>query len=246
MLLHQRKRIILTTIVSSGLFLAVAMYPFSAMAATTSPSSTGVGTISVTGTAKTKVVPDAVQISLGVDTTNKSAIIAETQNNTLMNKIMKSLGAIGVPRSNIQTEQFDFQPNYSNNQSQIIGFTVSNTLTITIRKISLTGKIVDKLVADGANQINNINYTESNASKIQQSLEAAAIANARAQASQIAKELGVTITGVKSVDATSNNITPVYYGNTMNNTMVAAAVPFSPGSQTISSSVSVVYTIRNK
>ena len=230
-----------TTTIFAGLLTSIAI-PFAAMAATT--QSTGVGTISVTGTAETKVVPDSVQISVGVETTNKSATVAESENNTIINKIMTSLVAWGIQNHDVQTQQFDFQPNLSSNQSKIIGFTVSNTLNITLDQISKTGAIVDELVKDGANQINNITYTESNASQIQQSLETAAVANARTQANQIAKELGVTITGVKSVDATSNSVTPVYYGDSTNGAMMAA-VPLSPGTQTISSSVTAVYTIRN-
>jgi uncharacterized protein YggE len=220
------------------------LFPASAMAAT-SNNITNMDTISVTGTAKTKVIPNNVQVSVGVTTTDKRAVTAETQNNAKMKAMIKSLIAIGVPKNNIQTEQFAIQPNYSSNQSSIIGFTVDNTLNITIYKISLTGMIVDKLVQDGANQINNIAYTESNATQLQQSLETAAIANAKAQATQMAKELGVSITGVASVNASSTPITPLYSGGISGETMMATAVPLSPGTQTISTNVSVVYLIKN-
>ncbi len=242
MKLKQRNRFLLTTIVSSGLFVTGVLFPLSAMAATNN-NSTNVDTISVTGTAKTKVIPNTAQVSIGVTTTNKSAVKAEAENNAKMIAMMKSLVEFGVPKNNIQTEQFNIQPNYSTNQSSIVGFTVTNTLNVTIHKISLTGMIVDKLVKNGANQINNISYTESNASQLQQSLETVAIANAKAQATQIAKDLGVSITGVESVDATSSGVGPVYYGNSMDAAL--ATVPLSPGTQTISSSVSVVFTIRN-
>ena len=49
---------------------------------------------------------------------------------------------------------------YANNQPpKLIGYTASNQLTIRFRDIANSGKILDALVAEGANQINGPNLT---------------------------------------------------------------------------------------
>ena len=212
----------------------------------TSQNSAQAGTITVVGTASEDVSPDSAVISAGVLTKGSTAAQAEQRNNQAMKKVMMALEKDQIPASDIQTQWYNLNPNYgkpgANGQQSIVGFTTNNNVSITVKELAKVGSVVDLLVKYGANQINNVSYTVSNPSKFQQSLYALALDNARSQAQSIAKKLGVTITGVSSVDASQQNagIFPIFAASS--NAMASSAV-LSPGTQSISTSLKVVYTI---
>ena len=94
-------------------------------------------TLSLTGTATTTVKPDKVTVSLGVETTNKTADIALTANSKIMNQVLGALKSAGVRGNETSTSSFSISPNYNYSQSsssstasRITGFTVSNSIQI--------------------------------------------------------------------------------------------------------------------
>ena len=99
---------------------------------------TNANTLSLTGTATTMVKPDKVTVSLGLETTNKTANAALAANSKVMNKVIDALKAAGVKDNETSTSSFSISPNYNSSQSSsntatrtiIIGFTVSNSIQI--------------------------------------------------------------------------------------------------------------------
>src|SRR5919112_6711500 len=63
-------------------------------------------TLSVSGSAFTKVKPDRVVISIGVETTNKTAKASLDANSESMNKIIIALRNLGVKENEISTSSF--------------------------------------------------------------------------------------------------------------------------------------------
>lgn len=212
-----------------------------------SQGSTQGATITVVGSASEQVSPDSAVVSAGVLTKGSTAAQAEERNNLAMKKVMTALEKDQIPASDIQTEWYNLSPNYgkpgSDGQQSIVGFTTNNTVNITVKQLAKVGSVVDLLVKTGANQINNVNYTVSNPAKFQQSLYSLALDNARSQAQSIANKLGVTITGVSSVDASQQGggVLPMFAA--ASNAMGATTAVLSPGTQSISTNLTVVYTI---
>lgn len=87
-------------------------------------------TLYVSGTATDKVDTDIVTISIGVQSTNKSATDALNSNSKIANEIISSLIVNGVKENEINTSQYTIRPNYnyseSDNIMNTIGFTVAN------------------------------------------------------------------------------------------------------------------------
>ena len=74
-----------------------------------------------------------------------------------MDRVVAALKRAGVEDRDIQTSNINLNPEYTyaNNQPpKLNGYTASNQLTIRFRDIANSGKILDALVAEGANQIN--------------------------------------------------------------------------------------------
>ena len=89
---------------------------------------------------------------------------------------------------------------YPKNQSpKLVGYTASNTLNIRFRDIRSSGKILDALVAEGANQINGPNLTIEKPEAALDEARAQAIAAGRARAELYARSLGLHVVRVVSV-----------------------------------------------
>ena len=120
-------------------------------------------TLFVTGSATTETKPDKVTVSLGVETTNTTAKEALAANSELMSKIINALISAGVKENETSTSSFTITPNrnYSidNNQGQLIGFTVSNSIQIDSSNVNDTSDWIDMAVSSGANNVNNIYFS---------------------------------------------------------------------------------------
>ena len=93
----------------------------------------------------------------------------------------------GVADRDIQTSNVSLNPEYrypQNESPQLTGYTATNQLTIRFRDIGASGKILDALVSQGANQINGPNLTidKPEAALDEARANAVAIGRARAEA----------------------------------------------------------------
>src|SRR5215212_224947 len=123
-------------------------------------------TLSVSGNAFTKVKPDRVVISIGVETTNKTAKASLAANSESMNKTIAALRNLGVKENETSTSSFTISPNYNYTKSgtilNITGFTVTNSIQIDSSTLANISSWIDAAVASGANSINSIDFRISN------------------------------------------------------------------------------------
>ena len=136
-------------------------------------------------------MPDVAIISAGVVTRSPTASGAIQDAASRM--AARSLGAEarGDRRPRHPDEQSSASiPNIAiveNQSPQLIGYTASNQLTVRFRDIGATGKILDALVREGANQINGPNLTIDQPEAALDEARAKAIAIGRARADLYAR-----------------------------------------------------------
>lgn len=226
-----------------------------AMACTVSAADTSDDkTISVSGTGKVTSAPDKVIISIAVETEDTDAYNAQQQNAVKMNAVISSLKAMGLTDDEIETSGYRIY-SYTSGEDSIFGsrktvYRVTNTIKVESSKVDKAGEIIDNAVAAGANSINYISFTLSDEKSNQLRSQAldAAIAQASSDAKTVASALGVTISGVKSVNVGASYV-PMSYDNyggyAMEDAKMASAVPttVTPGDVDVSASVSIVYLI---
>ncbi|MDQ4022958.1 MAG: SIMPL domain-containing protein, partial [Thermoproteota archaeon] len=162
-------------------------------------------TLSVSGNAFTKVKPDRVVISIGVETTDKTAKASLAANSELMNKIIIALRNLGIKENETSTSSFTISPNYNYTESgtilNITGFTVTNSIQIDSSTLANISSWIDAAVASGANSINSIDFTISNKilEDTKNMLIKDAIANAEEKADIVSSALGLKVNGLKSI-----------------------------------------------
>jgi uncharacterized protein YggE len=212
-------------------------------------------TLFVSGTAFTKVKPDRVVISIGVETTNKTAKASLDANSESMNKIISALRNSGVKENEISTSSFTISPNYNYTESgtilNITGFTVTNSVQIDSSSLVNVSTWIDAAVASGANSINSIDFRISN-KKLEDTkniLIKDAIANAEEKANIVSSALGLKVIEVKSITVGEfDYIQPPQpfmekRFDAAGAGAAAATTPILAGEQEISASVSIVFLI---
>lgn len=156
-------------------------------------------------------VPDLAVINAGVVSRSATATGALQDNARRMDRVIAALKAAGIADRDIQTSSISLSAEYrypENQSPQLTGYTASNQVTIRFRDIRNSGKILDALVAQGANQINGPNMTIEHPEEALDEARAKAVAAGRARAELYARSLGMRIVRVVSVSESGGYYAP--------------------------------------
>jgi uncharacterized protein YggE len=201
--------------------------------------------ISVTGEAHISVAPDIAFVDAGVATDAKTAREASEANNTAMAKVFAALKAANVDARDIQTSRLSLQPQYAPNRSgpsPVVGYRASNRVTVRIHDVSKVAGTIDTLVGAGANDIGNVAFEVSQASKLLDDAREKAVDDARRKAEIYAKAAGVTLGAPLSISE-GGAPQPVFRSKMVAG-MAGAPTPIAQGEETLSISVSVTWAIK--
>ncbi len=214
------------------------------------PEKDAENTISTSGYAEQKVVPDTATMRIGVVIQAATAKEASDENAAIMSNIVSELKAIGLQDREIQTSYVSVYPIYSYDTTQkITGYAASNSVQITTTNLDNLSQIIDRSTAAGANEIGSISFSVSDdmQKQLREDLMNEAINDASSKADTLAKSLGVEITGVKTSSISESNGPRVYYEYDMaveEKASGAVSTPIEPGESTVSMSVQVTYYIK--
>lgn len=207
-------------------------------------------TISMSGYAETKVVPDTATLNIGVVVQSATAKEASDENAAIMSAVMAELKAIGLQDKEIQTSYVSVYPiyDYTNGTQTITGYSASNSVQITTKNLDNLSEIIDRSTAAGANEIGGVSFSVSDEKQkqLREDLINEAVADASSKASALAKSLGVEITGVQTSSISESGGSRVYYEYEMameETASGAVSTPIQPGESTVSMSVQVTYYI---
>ena len=233
----------------AALMLGAAALPAAAEAQQASITQSIAGTrLDLTATGDVTRVPDIAVISAGVVTRSASATGALQDAANRMDRVLTALRAAGVESRDIQTSTVSLNPEYryENNQPpQLVGYTASNQLTVRFRDIRNSGKILDALVAQGANQINGPDLTIDKPEAALDEARAAAVANGRARAELFARSLGLRIVRIVSVSESGGNYpVPPPRPMMMEARGQAADTKIEPGEQKLSVSLAMTFELQ--
>jgi uncharacterized protein YggE len=204
-------------------------------------------TISVSGTATIKAIPDRAIVIFAVETRDNTAKAALAKNSEVMNNVLAALEGAGVQKNETSTAYFNIYPIYnythSGNVQSLQGYTVTNSLTISSAKTQNVSSWIDAAVQAGANRVDNVQFIFSSEqlAKIRSDLIKGAIDDARSKADVIAAKLGVEITGVQSVVSNDSGFPGPYYSAQTQLVQAPPVTPIIVGGQEVSASVNIVY-----
>lgn len=206
--------------------------------------------ISISGHGEVLAVPDLATVTLGVMTSASTAQEALAANTKAMNDLMATLKQQGIADRDVNTSNFNIGPRYDYGQGgtqppKVVGYDVSNTVTVTARKIEALGDLLDKAVSAGSNQIHGIGFSVSKPDALLDTARKDAVADARRKAEIYAAAGGFTLGEIISLSEGGGYQPPMPM--VMKSAMAAdgaGAVPIAQGEQALSIDVSIVWAIK--
>ncbi|MFC3549970.1 SIMPL domain-containing protein [Lysobacter cavernae] len=205
--------------------------------------------LSVSAQAEAKRIPDIATVSTGVVTQASDANSALRANAEQMTRVVTAIKAAGIAERDIQTSGVNLNPQYKYGENQpptITGYQASNNVNLTVRDIAKLGKILDALVATGANQINGPSFDIDDKEKDSAYDEArrAAVEKAQARAEMYAKTLGMKVRRIVSLSEGGGFAPPRPMAMmAMGRAKEAYDTPIAPGESTLSVNLDVVFEL---
>lgn len=166
-------------------------------------------TVTVQGTSHMEVAPDQAIVTLGIVSSAASAEAARNGNATISAAVQQKLIDLTITKDQIDTSQYIVYPVYNTDNDKsgkppvIIGYRISNNITVTINDMSLVGNVIDASLAAGANQITGVRFQKKSDAELKQNLLTGAVQDALAKADTIAAALGKHLKRIVSVNEES-------------------------------------------
>lgn len=246
--------------VALSLALAASVLPMTAHAHDASSGPTiAAGNTLLTLSAEGRVnrPPDLAVFNAGVTTQGKTANEAMTANAAEMNKVIAALKKAGIADKDIQTSNLNLSPVYAPQrqlpdgriepaQPTIIGYQVNNTVNVRQRNLAQFGRVLDTLVAAGANQVNGPNFELDNPDVAMDEARTAAMKKARSRAELYAKAAGLRVVRILTISEGGGYSPqpPVLFAKAAMAEMAdAAPTPVSAGEVGMQANVTVMFEL---
>jgi uncharacterized protein YggE len=215
----------------------------SAQPAALAAASASAARITVTGTGTVTGTPNQLVLDMGVQVNGASVSSALGRANDAVNSVTAALRAHGVAAADIQTSGLSIYPTYPNNSQVPNGYSVSESLTATLKSLSAAGTQISAAVHAGgdATTVSGISLNLTDDSGLLAAARARAVADAKAKAAQYAKALGQPLGPVISItdQASAQPVQPYAASSAAG----GRSVPISPGTQQLSVSITAVFAV---
>lgn len=185
------KRFLFTLITAAVTTAAVAQQPVPRDPVPTIPES-----VSVSGTGRSTVAPDRFTFSVGVQTVANTVDDAVSQNNRKVAAVITALKGAGATDADIQTSNFQIWPQQDYQEGRlprILGYQVSNTVSVRSTKVDTAGKLLGVAIGAGVNHASSINFEVTDQARGRDQGLRNAYEDARAKAMLLAQASGRTL-----------------------------------------------------
>ncbi|MDC7247280.1 MAG: SIMPL domain-containing protein [Sphaerochaetaceae bacterium] len=117
-------------------------------------------TVSVTGNATLMITPDSASFTVRSSELAKTTKEAQHLVNSKINTILNKLEALGVDKKNIQTNTYDFSPEYQyiENKRELVGQRVSQSISVILHDIDTDGQLLPSIL-DSLGEVTNISLS---------------------------------------------------------------------------------------
>ena len=213
----------------------------------------------VSGNGEASAIPDIATINYTVQEQAKTVAEAEKKATDKANKSIDFLKKSGVDEKDIKLANNSFNPEYDygvqcysypcpTQKPVITGYSISRSITVKIREIDDSGKIVQGLGEIGVSNLNGPTFGIDDEDGVKESARKDAIDNAKEKAQKLADDLGVKLVRIIDFSEGGNQgyPTPMYE---MKTTAVGlgggAPIPDLPkGENKYTSNVTITYEIK--
>lgn len=178
--------------------------------------------IAISGEGKVKITPDIAVITLGVQNSGKEAKEVKTQNDVVVDKVLKYIKKFNISASDYQTTQMSLHKNYDYEKKKY-SYEANQTITVTLKDLSKYDLLMMDVMETGINKIDGVEFKSSKIEQYETEARKKAMLNAKKKAEDYLSVLPGQKIG-KAILISDNSSTyyprPVFYakGVVMNET----------------------------
>ena len=218
----------------------------------------GKGGIIVTGSSSIELKPDMATISLGVESYATTVSVARDNASISINEMLDVMKNVGIDDEDIQTTAFNIYPQYEyievredgrvRGVQELVGFTVSNMLLVTVKNLDDIGEIIDKITDAGGNDVrfNSINFGIQDPVPYLSQLRKLAVEDGITKASQLAEYSGVKLGSITMINDYSSQASVAQDQAVFaERAMAIPSTSINPGSLNLSMQVDMIFEIEN-
>lgn len=221
-------------------------------------------TISVSGEAEVFAIPDIATVSFTVREEAKKVVDAQAKTSAKIKAALSGVRKLGVAEKDIKTANYSSYPKYEyrelrmaiectdgycppHGKQTLVGYEVSQTVTITVRNLDNVSPIIDVLAQAGVTETQGPNFAIDQEDELKAEARKDAIEKARRKAEVLADDLGVSL--VRVVSFSEDGMYPYSRVETLMISKAGmgadgAAPEIPQGEEKIVSRVTVTYEIR--
>ncbi|MBI4289617.1 MAG: SIMPL domain-containing protein [Chloroflexi bacterium] len=232
----------------------------------------------VNGEGKATFVPDIAVLTLGIESQDQTVAAAQNKARDAMNRILAALKAKNVADKDIRTTSFNIQavrqwleplpvPSVPRGKPEstpggfaepgfkpapkevIVGYRVSNTVSVKIRKIDEAGQIIDAVSEAGGDltRVNGIGFTMDDFTPLRTQAREKAVKDAVAKGKQMAEAAGIGLGKTIYINESGGFVPQTVQFRSFGVAAAApsaAPTPISAGEQELNVSVQMVFEIK--
>lgn len=166
-------------------------------------------TFSVEGEGNIDTVPDVAKFSVSIVTDGgKNVSDVQEKNTEKMNAVDAFLKEAGISEKDLKTGEYTLSPRYEYPncvglavcpQPSISGYTLTQTLLVTVRDTDKLGDLLSGVVLKGANNVSQVNFTVDDEDDAKAEAREEAIKKAKEKAMRLAKDAGFEVGRLVSI-----------------------------------------------
>ena len=196
------------------------------------------GGITVQGNASIDTAPDRAVLSFGVESQGESARAALAANAAEMRRVLAALRAAGA--TELQTQSVSLSARYGDEMA-VQGYVAQNSVSATVRQLAQAGAVIDAAVAAGANQVYGPSLARGDQAELYRRALRAAVEDAQASAQALAAAANVSLGRITAV--VESGAAPQPFFGAAGKAMAAESTPVEPGTQQVTATVTVTFSI---
>jgi len=164
-------------------------------------------TVTVSGEAELRIVPDEVVMTFGVETHDMELTTSRMQNDERVERIFAALAAADIEKKHIKTEYLNIEPRYDSSYSgyKFLGYWTRKTIVVTLRDVDKVESLLSAVLESGATHVHGIDFRTTELRKYRDEARAMAVKAAQEKAGDLLKTLGESLGRVRTLQETGSH-----------------------------------------
>jgi uncharacterized protein len=203
-------------------------------------------TVSVSGSGRVERAPDRATFTVGVQTMAPTVAGALQENSARVAALIAALKRLGAADREIRTSQVSIYPQQEQQGRvpKVVGYQVSNSITVSREDPAAVGKFLQAAVDAGANTVSGVSFSVSDPARGRDAALQSAMGDARAKAEVLARAAGRALGRAIAIAEGAGVRPPVPFAFEAKAMRQSAEVPIEAGTEEASFTVSVVFELR--